>query len=849
MKCKAFTLALIFVLFSGFNLFLFSDGVTRQRIDRWLLLGPAKVPAPETDLLKNDDAILTFNHMNVGKLLPVNGGSVSWTGGAVLKWRPVSTLNFNTADTKVLYLAAYMEPARWLQSELVIDNGELKVAAFMDGKEMDTDAAEDEISASVDLTHEKHLLVLKVVIPKGKRTGFNVYLENKEGFENDKVKFSTAPQHRVDTANILNMINVGRVRVSPDGRLAAVFLSLMKKEDGKTDRWMEILNTANGGVAFSSRNFGNIRNFRWMKHSHGFTFTKTKDDKTSIIYYGLNTNHQACIVKDIEHFSSYWWADNNTFLIYSTAAEAKDKKGYKYIDNLMDRSKFPDTPSSMYIFYPSGTPGGGVTHKISDGKENFDTARISPDSRKVLLEKSEPDYKNRPYTKTSFYLFDIAAGSKTKLLEGHHVNTASWAPDSKRLLFLGGPSAFNGAGKNLEEGKIPNDYDTQAYIYDLNSKQTTAISKNFDPSINGASWSASYNNIYFTATDKSYVRIFKYSTSKRAFRMMNTRGDVVRSTAFARKRNIAVFWGSGTTEPHRLYKLNLSSNRVSVLKDYNRDAFRYVSFGKYENWDYKTEDGKTVMGRIYFPVDFNPGKKYPCVVYYYGGTSPVTRDFGGRYPKNWYAANGYIVYVLQPTGTVGFGQDASAVHVNDWGKVTSEEIIAAVKELTRTHSYIDAKRIGAMGASYGGFLTQYLAAKTDVFAAYISHAGISSLSSYWGVGDWGYLYSGVATADSFPWNRKDIYVGHSPLFLADRIQDPLLLLHGDIDNNVPPGESYQMFAALKLLGKDAALVTFAGQQHFILEYKKRLQWMRTIIAWWDKHLKGEPEHWKEMYGK
>ena len=146
-------------------------------------------------------------------------------------------------------------------------------------------------------------------------------------------------------------------------------------------------------------------------------------------------------------------------------------------------------------------------------------------------------------------------------------------------------------------------------------------------------------------------------------------------------------------------------------------------------------------------------------------------------------------------------------------------------------------------------MTQYLATQTDIFSAFISHAGISSLTSYWGVGDWGYDYSGVATANSFPWNKKDIYVGHSPLYMADRINKPLLLLHGAIDNNVPPGESYQMFAALKLLGKEVALVTFEGEQHFIMEYKKRVQWMRTIIAWFDKWLKDEPEHWDYMYKK
>ena len=154
-----------------------------------------------------------------------------------------------------------------------------------------------------------------------------------------------------------------------------------------------------------------------------------------------------------------------------------------------------------------------------------------------------------------------------------------------------------------------------------------------------------------------------------------------------------------------------------------------------------------------------------------------------------------------------------------------------------------------MGASYGGFLTQLIATKTNIFAAYISHAGISSISSYWGVGDYGYWYNAISAANSYPWNRKDIYVGHSPLYLAERITKPLLLLHGSSDNNVPPGESYQMFTALKLLGREVALVTFNEQSHFILDYEKRLRWMRTIIAWFDKWLKEQPQFWDNLYKK
>jgi dipeptidyl aminopeptidase/acylaminoacyl peptidase len=250
---------------------------------------------------------------------------------------------------------------------------------------------------------------------------------------------------------------------------------------------------------------------------------------------------------------------------------------------------------------------------------------------------------------------------------------------------------------------------------------------------------------------------------------------------------------------------------------------------------------------VYYPPDFSPERKYPCIVYYYGGTNPVGRDFGGRYPKQYWAAHGYVVYVLQPSGAVGFGQAFSAYHVNDWGKIVADEIIAGVQKFLDAHPFVDRNRVGGIGASYGGFMTMLLVTRTDLFAAAVSHAGISDITSYWGEGYWGFLYSAVATANSFPWNRKDIYVQQSPIYRADQIHTPLLLLHGTKDTNVPPVESHELFAALKILQRPVELVEIPGENHWVMDYRKRKIWTQTIMAWFDRWLKDQPEWWNHLY--
>ena len=182
------------------------------------------------------------------------------------------------------------------------------------------------------------------------------------------------------------------------------------------------------------------------------------------------------------------------------------------------------------------------------------------------------------------------------------------------------------------------------------------------------------------------------------------------------------------------------------MYDLSQDKLKDIALGEVHDWNFKSDDGTTIQGRYYLPPHFDPNKKYPMIVYYYGGTSPTNRALEMRYSMHMYAALGYVVYTLNPSGTTGFGQEFAARHVNAWGLKTADEIIQGTKLFCKEHSFVNEKKIGCIGASYGGFMTQYLQTRTDIFAAAISHAGISALSSYWGEGYWGYGYCSVANA-------------------------------------------------------------------------------------------------------
>jgi dipeptidyl aminopeptidase/acylaminoacyl peptidase len=322
---------------------------------------------------------------------------------------------------------------------------------------------------------------------------------------------------------------------------------------------------------------------------------------------------------------------------------------------------------------------------------------------------------------------------------------------------------------------------------------------------------------------------------------------MIGSLDFAKGKQQAVYLGSGTNSWPKAYSIDLKTGKTKLIDDSDAVNYAHVKLGEVKDWEFVSKRGQRVIGRYYLPPNFDEKKKYPTIVYYYGGTTPVGRDFGGRYPKQHYAANGFVVLVLQPSGTIGFGQEFSAAHVNAWGEITADEIIEGTIKFSAQHNFVNVDKIGCMGASYGGFMTMYLLTQTDIFATAISHAGISSISSYWGEGFWGYSYSAEASANSFPWNNRELYIDKSPLFNAHKVVTPLLLLHGADDTNVPVGESIQMFTALKLLGKPVDHIQIKGEDHHILKYGRRIEWTNTILAYFTKHLKGEEGWWNEMY--
>ena len=470
---------------------------------------------------------------------------------------------------------------------------------------------------------------------------------------------------------------------------------------------------------------------------------------------------------------------------------------------------------------------------------------VSPDAREIILSSSE-DITEIPFSQSNFYTMNLETLEvKPLFTQERSISSISYTSQPYVLLIEGDANAFDGIGRNLPEGMITNTYDGQLFLYDRQSQQATPLTKNFDPAIKRVKVSTVKPVAYFTAENKDRISLYRLDLARKQIEQVATTEDLVRSFDISDDASQLAYYGQSAMNADRFYTLR--GKRETLLYDLAKSKMQDLELGTMSDWVHTMPNGDKVEGRYYLPPHFDATRQYPMIVYYYGGTSPTARFFEGSYSLPMYAAQGYVVLTLNPSGTTGFGQEYAARHVNAWGKVTAEEIVAATKQFCQEHPYVNAKKIGCMGASYGGFMTQYLQTITDIFAAAISHAGISAISSYWGEGTWGIGYSTVASYGSYPWNNPKLYTEQSPLFHADKIHTPLLLIHGTDDTNVPIGESIQMYNALKILGREVEFVKVHGEDHIITAPEKKIEWTNTLFAWFQKWLKDDPTWWDARY--
>ena len=498
-----------------------------------------------------------------------------------------------------------------------------------------------------------------------------------------------------------------------------------------------------------------------------------------------------------------------------------DEMMYKHWDEWTESAPQPfiyDFKTSTAINILDGTkyespmkPFGGVEQLAwaPDGKTLAYTCR----------KKTGLDYALS--TNSDIFLYDLATATHTNLtsnMMGYDINP-SYSPDGRYIAWL----SMERDGYESDENRL--------FICDLQTGERTFLSKGLDTNVDDYYW-ADNNIIHFSAVWHGCEGLYQTDLEGNRAQLKGGQYDYV-PVAFV--DGYLYYLRHSMCEANELY-----CNDEQVTFE-NKNIYDQVTMGTVEPRWQKTSDGKQMLTWIVYPPHFDPNKKYPTLLYCEGGPqSPVSQFWSFRWNFMMMAANDYIVVAPNRRGLPGFGKAWNEQISGDYGGQCMTDLLTAIDEACANLPYVDNERLGAVGASFGGYSVYWLAGHHNKrFKALIAHDGIFNLEMQ-------YLETEELWFTNWDlggpyWDKSNKIAQrtyeNSPHKFVDKWDTPILCIHGEKDYRILANQAMAAYDAAKIRGIDAQLLIFPDENHWVLKPQNGILWQRTFYAWLDKYLK------------
>jgi dipeptidyl aminopeptidase/acylaminoacyl peptidase len=371
-------------------------------------------------------------------------------------------------------------------------------------------------------------------------------------------------------------------------------------------------------------------------------------------------------------------------------------------------------------------------------------------------------------------------------------------------------------------------------LYELNARTSRSITTGMDRSIGGFAWEPGSRAIFCTAEDQGYSSIFRVGVyGEDPVRVVDKsyNGDIQISPD---GKNL-VFARQSISRPPELFRANADGKDAQALTSVNEAELSRITMGNVESITYKGAGGSSVQAWLVRPPAFDAGRKYPAIFLVHGGPQNAWGDnFSYRWNLQMFASRGYVVFAPNPRGSTGFGQQFTDEISGDWGGKVFQDLMSGVDYLTRL-PFVDGARVTAAGASYGGYMMNWLEGHTDRFRCLVSHDGVFDAASMFGSTEelWFPLWDFKGT----PWDNPELYQKWSPSSFVKNFKTPMLVIHSELDYRVPVTQGFELFTALQLMKVPSKFLYFPDEGHWVLKPQNSRLWWKTVQDWIDQWTK------------
>ncbi len=651
-----------------------------------------------------------------------------------------------------------------------------------------------------------------------------------------------------------NLKRVADPQLSPDGKTIAFSIGVVNKDANKTLTQIYTMSIDGSNKRAITSGTASSSSPRWSpdgKHiayttgGHIWTMERDGDDKEQVtkISTGAGQPVWSPDGKMIAFISDVYPECNNDECNRLEEEKAeKSKVQAKVTERLLFKHwvEWRDRKRTHVFVVPAS---GGIATDATPG--DFDSPpygaatgtdyTFSPDGKHIVYLRN-PDRVEAISTNSDIYIQTYndrthGAGKNITLGMNGYDASPTYTPDGKYLLF-----------RSMATPKFEADR-WRIMRANLQTGEIVELTKGFDQSADDITVSADSKTIYFTANERGKNPIFSVPVEPDFRLRIATHVKKVVDGVYASSLNVdnnghIVFAASSMTAPTEVMRVNTDGTGMIALTKENASSLASFGLKKAEDMDWKGALNSNIHGFLLKPANFDSSKKYPLIVLIHGGPQGAWGDsWSYRWNPQMFANAGYVVFMPNPRGSTGYGQkfvnDVSA----DWGGKAHIDIANGVAAVVKM-PFVDKSNIGAAGASYGGYMIDWLLGHNNdprfKYKAFVSHAGVYNLESMatateelWFV-NWEFK--------GMPWENPVNYNKWSPNKFAKNFATPTLVTAGELDYRVPVDQSLQLYTTLQLKGVESKLVIFPDEGHWILKPQNSEFWHSNVLGWFKKYL-------------
>jgi dipeptidyl aminopeptidase/acylaminoacyl peptidase len=465
------------------------------------------------------------------------------------------------------------------------------------------------------------------------------------------------------------------------------------------------------------------------------------------------------------------------------------------------------------------TPGDHDVPPFNLGGQ--DMYALSPDGQELAY-TSNIDEVEATSTNNEIFIVPIAGGAPKKISTSPGSDsTPLYSPDGK---FIAWRSQARAGFESDKESLI---------VYERASQHSGNPTAQFDRSVSSFTWGPDSTTIYFSAEDHGESPIYRIAHGAPPSEIVRLHADDLVFGA----DNRLFFTQQSIAAPDEIASVDISQTaQPQPVTHMNNALLSEINMQPMESFTFKGADNADVQGFIIKPPGFDASKKYPLKFLIHGGPQGAWgNDWSYRWNPELFAANGYVVVMINPHGSTGYGQAFTDAVSRDWGGKPYVDLMRGLDYVEKTYPFIDKTREAALGASYGGYMANWILGHTDRFKCIVSHDGMFNSESAYGTTE--ELWFNEWEWGGPPWKNRELYRKFSPHLFADKFKTPTLVVHGQLDYRLDVSEGFQLFSTLQRLKVPSKMLYFPDEGHWVLKQQNSRLWYKTVNDWVDQWCK------------